>query len=86
MKTTAEHEKYVKDLTNLMEDSGKEMSNFVMRKFKDAIKASGTTKQFIAVVKKLKPVLQGVLKIKAMKAANQSYALGKKFASEKVKR
>ena len=83
MKATEQHRKYVDDLTSLMDQSGNEMSNFVMRVFKTALKSTNDPMTFVRSIRNVKPRLSRALSKKAMETANKAFDLGKKFAREK---
>ena len=86
MKATAEHEKYVNDLTTLMDESGREMSNAVTKMFKIVLKASGNSTSFARNIKALKPAIKKALSKKATNAIAKSFRLGKNFATQKTKK
>jgi hypothetical protein len=86
LKATEAHKKYVGDLSSLMDASGKEMSNFVMKIFKTALKSANNSAAFVLSIKQIKPKLQRAMNKKAMTLANKSFELGKGFAGEKKKK
>ena len=86
MKATEQHKKYVNDLNSLMDTSGKEMSNSVMKIFKTALKSANNSAAFVLSIKQIKPKLQRAMNKKAMETVNKSFELGKSFAQEKKKK
>ena len=69
-----------------MDNSGKEMSNFVMKAFKTALKSNGDPASFVKSVRTIKPHVMQAMKKKAMQTVKQSFDLGNKFAGEKKKK
>jgi len=86
MKATEQHKKYVNDLNSLMDNSGKEMSNFAIKAFKTALKSNADPASFVKSIQTIKPHVMQAMRTKAMQTAKQSFDLGKKFASEKKKK